>query len=164
MNETHYRAAPQAKTMLQILFFLTDLLLCLVTITLFSGGSILNILRISGIYLLLWIGVGIVYVPMYIDHIRITVTDRTVTVDSGVFFIRSRSLLLRALQMTAFLEIVPSRYTGMHFLSLHAYGGSLILPFLRRKDAQALHTFFNAYLSSRPSDDHGNKTEASHAS
>ncbi|MBQ8514111.1 MAG: PH domain-containing protein [Ruminococcus sp.] len=161
MEQKQYKTAPQAKYLLQGLTFLISLILCLLFF--FLDMSKCATLLLSGGCLLVWIIIGLFYLPMSLDRIRITVTDSRITMDSGLFLIRSRSLLLRSLQLSSIIRTPFSQYTGLNFVPLHAYGGSLILPFLKRKDAQELYDTFTAYLLTRPSPD-GAQTEDSHAS
>ncbi len=141
----HYKADPHVKYFLQGVTFLLCLAVCLLLISL-SAGTIAEIFLISVSTMLIWIIVGLFYIPLCIRRIRITVTDTQITLDSGIFLIRSRSLLIRSLQLSSILQTPFSRYTGLNFIPLRSYGGSLILPFLNQKDAQELHAFFTIYL------------------
>ncbi|MGN0591900.1 MAG: PH domain-containing protein [Ruminococcus sp.] len=157
-----YQTDPHVKYLMQGLTFLICLAVCLLLIY-FFGKSSRMVFWLFCLCLLAWILIGVIYIPLSLSRIRITVTDKKIILESGIFLIRTRVLLIRSLQLSSILQTPLSQYTGLNFIPLRAYGGSLILPFLSRKDAQELYAFLTVCLLSRsPRDDI--PTEAPHVS
>lgn len=143
MQQKQYKASPLAVRLMQGLTLVSCGALCLLTaqITAHRTALILS----AGI-LLLWIPAGFFYIPAYLRRIRIFISHTEITVQSGVFFSRTRTVLLRTLLLTTLLTTFLSRYTGLNFILLHTYGGTLLLPFLPKQDAEELHGTLSTYL------------------
>ncbi|MBQ8687716.1 MAG: PH domain-containing protein [Ruminococcus sp.] len=106
-------------------------------------------LIVSGACFLVWIAGGLFCIPEILRRIRILIDGSKVTISSGIFFRRTRTLLLHSLQLTILITTPFSRYTGINFLLLRSYGGTLLLPFLSRKDAESLHKELTVCLLNR---------------
>lgn len=143
MQQKQYKASPLAVRLMQGLTFLSGGAFCLL-ITQIAEYRIVLIL--SAGFLLLWILAGFFYIPAYLRRIRISISHTEITVQSGVFFSRTRTILLQSLLLNTLLTTFLSRYTGLNFILLHTYGGTLLLPFLQKQDAEALHGILNTYL------------------
>lgn len=150
MKSIQYSTSPHACFFLQGTAILTGL----AAILMLSSSSLHSLLRLAAGGLLILSAAFFFYVPFCLQRIHITVTDTKILIDSGVFLMRSRSLLLRSLQLSSVIYTPLSRYTGLNFVPLHAYGSTLLLPFLSKSDAMELHTFLSDYLRSHMEDSH----------
>ena len=59
----------------------------------------------------------------------------------GIFFVQEHTLRTQALQFSSIFRAPFSEKTGMNFIPLHAYGGTVILAFLSRSDAEEIQAF-----------------------
>lgn len=59
----------------------------------------------------------------------------------GIFFVQEQTMRTQALQFSSIFRAPFSEKTGMNFIPLHAYGGTVILAFLSRSDAEEIQEF-----------------------
>ena len=88
---------------------------------------------------------GSVYLPFFCRSCRFTLGEGYVEFTSGILFQMRRRLSVRA--VTAVSELIApfSSLTATRSLYISAMGGGMLLPMLRKKDAEALE----GYLLSR---------------
>ncbi len=84
---------------------------------------------------------SIVLVPLWFGSISYTISATHITKRSGIFFVREQVMRTQALQYSTVLRSPASHKTGLNFIPLHAYGGTILLAFLNRKDAEEIQTF-----------------------
>ncbi len=84
---------------------------------------------------------ALIFLPLWFGSVSYTVTATHITKRSGIVFVQEQVMRTQALQYSTVLRTSWSEKTGMNFISLHAYGGTIYLSFLRRSDAEEIQAF-----------------------
>lgn len=85
--------------------------------------------------------VSFIWLPLWFDSVEYTISDTHITKKSGVFMRHEQVMRTKALQYSAIWRLPGSKVTGFNFIPLHAYGGTIILAFLKQKDAMEIEAF-----------------------
>ncbi len=103
--------------------------------------------------LLILISIGvIIWIPAWQRSLSYTITSTKITRKGGIFWQHESMMQLSALQWSTALYTPFGRYTGLNFIPLHAYGGSLYLSFLRRVDAEEIQSIIQHAVWGESSD------------
>lgn len=78
------------------------------------------------------------YLPMYFSKLSYEMNDEKITKHSGVLFKSHQSVRYSTVQYTAVITTPFSQYTGLNFVILFVYGGSLRLMFLNQDNAMEI--------------------------
>lgn len=78
------------------------------------------------------------YMPMYFSRLSYEMNDEKITKHSGVFLKSHQSVRYSTVQYTAVITTPFSKYTGLNFVILFVYGGSLRLMFLSHDNAMEI--------------------------
>lgn len=78
------------------------------------------------------------YIPMYFSKLSYEMNDEKITKHSGVFLKSHQSVRYSTVQYTAVITTPFSQYTGLNFVILFVYGGSLRLMFLNQDNAMEI--------------------------
>ncbi|MGN1403283.1 MAG: hypothetical protein ACI4XB_03050 [Ruminococcus sp.] len=81
------------------------------------------------------------FLPMWFCTVSYTVSDTHITKRCGIFFIQEQTMRTQALQFSSTFRMPGSDKTGMNFIPLHAYGGTVFLAFLSQSDAAEIQAF-----------------------
>ena len=133
-----YRPDPHAKYTLQLLSL--PLILILIAairyVLAFIPTNIVN----SSCLLFLLISFLCIFIllPLWFRNTSYTITEQDIISVTGIFIHREKRMRLRALQCSTIIQMPFCQYTGMIFLPLHAYGGTMLLLFLKKQDAAEL--------------------------
>lgn len=119
------------------LAFLPNWLLWLLTVLLAAAAVLLSTLIL----------------PMWFCAVSYTISDTHITKRCGILFIREQTMRTQALQYSTTLHIPFSEKNGMNFIPLHAYGGTILLAFLKREDAEEIQIFLQRTVYSRAQTD-----------
>ena len=84
---------------------------------------------------------SIFLLPMWFGSVSYIISDTHITKRCGIFFIQEQTMRLQALQYSTIIRTPVSEKTGMNFIPLHAYGGMILLAFLKPEDAQEIQKF-----------------------
>lgn len=133
-----YRPDPHAKYVLQLICLPLALILIAAIryVLMIVPAHIVN-----GICLLLLLAALIcifILLPLWFRNTSYTITEQDIISVTGIFIHREKRMRLRALQCSTIIQTPFCQYTGMIFLPLHAYGGTMLLLFLKKKDAAEL--------------------------
>ena len=79
--------------------------------------------------------------PMWFCTIVYSVSATHITRKCGIFFVQEQTMRTQALQFSSIFRAPFSEKNGMNFIPLHAYGGTVILAFLSRSDAEEIQAF-----------------------
>ncbi|MDE5570261.1 MAG: PH domain-containing protein [Ruminococcus sp.] len=80
----------------------------------------------------------LVYLPMYFSSLSYEMTDEKIIRHSGVFMKVHQSVRYSTVQYSTVVSTPFSDKTGMNFVILFVYGGSLRLLFLNKDDAMEI--------------------------
>lgn len=80
---------------------------------------------------------------MWFGSVSYIISDTHITKRCGIFFIQEQTMRLQALQYSTIIRTPVSEKTGMNFIPLHAYGGMILLAFLKPEDAQEIQKFYS---------------------
>ena len=133
-----YRPDPHAKYTLQLLSL--PLILILIAairyVLAFRPTNIVN--SICLLFLLISFLCIFILLPLWFRNTSYTITEQDIISVTGIFIHREKRMRLRALQCSTIIQMPFCQYTGMIFLPLHAYGGTMLLLFLKKQDAAEL--------------------------
>ncbi|MGN1224906.1 MAG: hypothetical protein ACI4TG_07370 [Ruminococcus sp.] len=133
-----YRPDPHAKYTLQLLSL--PLILILIAairyVLVFIPTNIVN--SICLLFLLISFLCIFILLPLWFRNTSYTITEQDIISVTGIFIHREKRMRLRALQCSTIIQMPFCQYTGMIFLPLHAYGGTMLLLFLKKQDAAEL--------------------------
>ena len=79
--------------------------------------------------------------PMWFCTVTYCVSATHITRKCGIFFIQEQVMRTQALQFSSIFQAPFADATGMNFIPLHAYGGTVILSFLSSSDAAEIQAF-----------------------
>lgn len=133
-----YHPDPHAKYVLQLVC------LPLVLVLIAAIRYVLTIVPtniVNGICLLFLLAAFLcifILLPLWFRNTSYTVTEQDIISVTGIFIHREKRMRLRALQCSTIIQTPFCQYTGMIFLPLHAYGGTMLLLFLKKQDAAEL--------------------------
>ena len=133
-----YRPDPHAKYTLQLLSL--PLILILIAairyVLAFISTNIVN--SICLLFLLISFLCIFILLPLWFRNTSYTITEQDIISVTGIFIHREKRMRLRALQCSTIIQMPFCQYTGMIFLPLHAYGGTMLLLFLKKQNAAEL--------------------------
>ena len=133
-----YRPDPHAKYTLQLLSL--PLILILIAairyVLVFIPTNIVN--SICLLFLLISLLCIFILLPLWFRNTSYTITEQDIISVTGIFIHREKRMRLRALQCSTIIQMPFCQYTSMIFLPLHAYGGTMLLLFLKKQDAAEL--------------------------
>ncbi len=79
-----------------------------------------------------------IYLPMYFSSLSYEMTDEKIIRHSGVFMKAHQSVRYSTVQYSTVVNTPFSDKTGLNFVILFVYGGSLRLLFLNKEDAMKI--------------------------
>lgn len=133
-----YHPDPHAKYTLQLL----SLPLILILIAAIRYILVLIPMNIVNSICLLFLLISFlcifILLPLWFRNTSYTITEQDIISVTGIFIHREKRMRLRALQCSTIIQMPFCQYTGMIFLPLHAYGGTMLLLFLKKQDAAEL--------------------------
>lgn len=133
-----YRPDPHAKYVLQLICLPLALILIaairyvLMIVPAHIVNSICLLLLLAALICIF------ILLPLWFRNTSYTITEQDIISVTGIFIHREKRMRLRALQCSTIIQTPFCQYTGMIFLPLHAYGGTMLLLFLKKKDAAEL--------------------------
>lgn len=134
-----YRPDPHAKYVLQLICLPLALILIAAIryVLMIVPAHIVN-----GICLLLLLAALIcifILLPLWFRNTSYTLHEQDIHFcDLGIFIHREKANATSCTQCSTIIQTPFCQYTGMIFLPLHAYGGTMLLLFLKKKDAAEL--------------------------
>lgn len=93
---------------------------------------------------------AVLLIPMWFNTVSYTVSATHITKRCGIIFLREQTMRTQALQYCTILRAPFSQKTGLNFIPLHAYGGTILLSFLRREDAEEIQVSLQNTVYNRP--------------
>lgn len=110
-----------------------------------STGKVIQWLMpvLSAVYLLAAAAIllSTLLLPMWFCTVTYCVSATHITRKCGIFFIQEQVMRTQALQFSSIFQAPFADATGMNFIPLHAYGGTVILSFLSSSDAAEIQAF-----------------------
>lgn len=130
-----YTPKPAAKAFIQILIFIVSVILTALAVSYLSSYRIVMISLVA----LFWVAAiifGGILLPMYFRRTVIYLSATEISVHSGFFFVWREHMKMDSVQYFSYVKTPLSNITGFNFISVHALGATLILPFLSKRDAE----------------------------
>ena len=81
------------------------------------------------------------WLPLWFESVTYTISTTHIAKRCGIFFQQEQIMRTQSLQYSTVIYAPISRKTGLNFIPLHAYGGSVLLAFLSRTDAEEIQAF-----------------------
>ncbi len=79
-----------------------------------------------------------IYLPIFFKNLRYYVYEEKIEKVSGFFFIKKQVMSIKTIQYTTSVSTPLSRFTGLNFYVLYAYGGVMGIMFLKKRDFEEL--------------------------
>jgi len=89
--------------------------------------------------------VAIIYLPLYFKSVNYYATDRKIIKHSGVFYKTNQVMRFDSIQYTTVISTLFSKKTGFNFVMLNAFGGRMILTFLKQRDLEEIMSEVQIY-------------------
>lgn len=124
----------------------------LVVLAVSEPYSDLRTTLLAGITLLL--GAILIYLPFLRRSCKFTLTDEYIEYTSGILYRMRRRISRRAVMVVTEMRTPVSYLCHTRTLMISAMGGSMMLPLLREKDAEALLTLLTPAERQKPEDKH----------
>ncbi len=132
----NFKPEKSALSVLRILILLVSVIL-IVLIKVYIPFHM--VVMISGITIgIIDIFVIFIYLPIYFSKLSYEMSDEKITKHSGVLLKSHQSVRYSTVQYTAVITTPFSQYTGLNFVILFVYGGSLRLMFLNQDNAMEI--------------------------
>ncbi len=87
------------------------------------------------------IALSTLLIPMWFCTISYTISDTHITKKCGILFVREQTMRTQSVQFSSVFRTPFSGKTGMNYIPLHAYGGTIYLSFLSQQDAEEIRHF-----------------------
>lgn len=130
--------------------FLFTITLCIIIAIKYYLQSFPRFMWLSILVLaVLYLAVGIIWLPLYFSRACYMVSSREVIRCSGFFFQVKQFMKVEAIQYVTLVKTPFSRLTGLNFVIINALGGNLLLLFLSRGDAEEIERTLTAVLRAR---------------
>jgi uncharacterized membrane protein YdbT with pleckstrin-like domain len=104
---------------------------------------IIAILAVAGIF------IGSVYLPVFFKSAGYYINSDKIVKKTGVFIKTNQCMKISSVQYITSVTTPFSMHTGFNFIILNAFGGSLILSFLSKKDMDEISSFIFDKIKSR---------------
>ncbi len=131
---------------IQVLIFLLSLLITVLAVLYLSSFRIL----MSVIIIICWLIAvifGLWLLPMYFRRTVIYLGISEVSIHSGLVFMWREHMKISSVQYVSRVITPLSGATGFNFVIIHALGGSVVLPFLSKKDSEEIINVLNSRIS-----------------
>lgn len=140
-----YTPKTSAKTVIQFLVFAAAIILTVAAKMYLSSYRILMITLVA----LFWVAAvtfaGIL-LPMYFRRTVIYLSSAEISVHSGFVFLRREHMKADSMQYFSYIKLPLSNLTGFNFITVHALGATVLLPFLAKRDAEEIASLLNAKI------------------
>lgn len=81
---------------------------------------------------------GIFWLPLYFSKTIYYISDFEISKQSGVLFEKKQLMKVKSVQYYTRLLTPLSKFTGLNFIKMNALGGSILLWFLHKDDANEI--------------------------
>ncbi len=88
--------------------------------------------------------------PEWLRRLSYTVSETHITRRGGIFFVHEQIMRTQAIQFSTVIRLPAADRTGMYMIPLHAYGGTVLLLFLSRQDADEIQAFLHRIVYRQP--------------
>lgn len=143
-----YTPKTAAKTVIQLLVLAVALIATVAAKIYLSSYRILMITLVALFWVAAVIFAGIM-LPVYFRRTVVYVSEAEISVHSGIVFLRREHMKADSMQYFSYVKTPLSNITGFNFITVHALGATVLLPFLSKKDAEEIAALFNAKIESK---------------
>lgn len=91
--------------------------------------------------------VSSVYLPLYFRNACYYISDIYVIKRTGVFIKVRQVMKIESIEFVTSITMPLSRFTGFNFLVINAFGGSMVLMFLSRRDMEEITKRLERYYN-----------------
>ncbi|MDE6020394.1 MAG: hypothetical protein K2H01_05280 [Ruminococcus sp.] len=119
---------------------LTILFLSALTLVFTAARMILNksAFYIAAIILILIAIISVIYIPLSLSRVAIYINDNEIILKSGIIAVCERHMKVNRIELIYTISTPFSEYTGLNFSVLCVYGKRLVLPFMKKTDAEEI--------------------------
>lgn len=82
--------------------------------------------------------ITIIYLPLYFKSVNYYITGRKIIKHSGFFYKTNQVMRFDSIKYTTVISTLLSKRTGLNFVLLNAFGGRMVLPFLKQRDLEEI--------------------------
>ena len=117
---------------------LNTLRVLIIVISVIFIGVVKIYVPVDIVVIIFAVAVMFVYLPLYFASLSYEMTDEKIIRHSGVFMKVHQSVRYSTVQYSTVVSTPFSDKTGLNFVILFVYGGSLRLLFLKKEDAMKI--------------------------
>ncbi|HHX57296.1 MAG TPA: PH domain-containing protein [Clostridiales bacterium] len=139
-----YYADRTGLNVLRILMFIVTAIVAFLTYRYLSFIPIF-MWSIMLVFITICFFVAIIYLPLYFKSVNYYATDRKIIKHSGVFYKTNQVMRFDSIQYTTVISTLFSKKTGFNFVMLNAFGGRMILTFLKQRDLEEIMSEVQIY-------------------
>lgn len=136
------------------LYIIWLLLLLIMLILKYAFSYVQKFIPFSNMYILIPIWVAATFfavfiLPFYFKKAFFTVTSKAVTSFSGVIITSRQFMPLDSIMSVTIISFPFAKLFGFNFVILNSMGANLIIPFLKKSDAEELTASVNGAIRNR---------------
>lgn len=139
-----YYADRTGLNVLRILMFIVTAIVAFLTYRYLSFIPIF-MWSIMLVFITICFFVAVIYLPLYFKSVNYYATDRKIIKHSGVFYKTNQVMRFDSIQYTTVISTLFSKKTGFNFVMLNAFGGRMILTFLKQRDLEEIMSEVQIY-------------------
>lgn len=139
-----YYADRTGLNVLRILMFIVTAIVAFLTYRYLSFIPIF-MWSIMLVFITICFFVAIIYLPLYFKSVNYYATDKKIIKHSGVFYKTNQVMRFDSIQYTTVISTLFSKKTGFNFVMLNAFGGRMILTFLKQRDLEEIMSEVQIY-------------------
>ena len=131
---------------IQVLIFLVSATVTVLAILYLSSFRIL----MSVLIIICWALAtlfGLWLLPMYFRRTVMYLGTGEISIHSGLLFLWREHMKISAVQYVSLIKVPLSGLTGFNFVMVHGLGGTAVLPFLSKPDADEIIAVLNLRIS-----------------
>lgn len=143
MKETarNYYADQTALRLLQIIIFILTSLLSALCLLCYHRLDLTLFLILMLLFLSTGMLLNLFFLPVYFKNLYYHITPEQIAIHRGILFQREQSIRLQSVQFVQIITGWHDGSSGLNFMILYVYGGSLLLAFMNRDDRRELTEF-----------------------
>ncbi|MDE5768752.1 MAG: PH domain-containing protein [Oscillospiraceae bacterium] len=136
-----YYADRSAMKLLQIVILILSSILTALCLLCYLRFELLVFLILMILFLSTGALLTLFFLPLYFKNLYYHITPEQIAIHKGIFFRREQSIRLQSVQFVQIITGYHDGISGLNFMILYVYGGSLLLSFMNRDDRRELTEF-----------------------
>lgn len=143
-NQTMKRYVPAKKALHSLRFIMTALAIAITAISyIFLNSHNIIMWIIISVCWGMVILYGIFFLPIYFRNTAYNISDSDLRKKTGMVFFSKQFMKMRSIQYISTIITPFSRFTGLNFIIVNAWGGKMVFCFLNRDEALDISSYLD---------------------